>query len=117
MKAQNWISVRFLIGLSKPSDRTWDYGQTPAERESMIEARRLGARHYLGQRYAMGGSYTGIGYWNGQSEPCMSWETILPHTSDLEAHAQETARELARMLEQECVGLVLAPVNFQTVAP
>lgn len=111
--------MRFLIGLSQEGDPKVGHGytMTRAEFESMIEARRLGALAYLGRRYTFGGSYTGTGYWEGKSEPCMTWEVIMPQTSDLDSHARETARELARMLKQECIGLVLQPVLFETVKP
>lgn len=113
MKQQNWISVRLLIGLSKESDKAADFGSidyrwTIKERAAMV-------KHYLSRRFSFGGSYVGTGLWEGKQEPCMMFESIGPETADTESHAREVARELARMLDQESVGVVIAPVRFETV--
>jgi hypothetical protein len=111
------VSIRFLIGLSSPSDRP-PGGTLPL---SAIEAykneqkRMRKAERYLGWVYTCGGSYKGTGYWNNDKEPCMFFETVQQDSIHVRRIAREHAQQLAITLEQDAIGLVFTPVDFELV--
>ena len=122
MDAASHISIRFLIGLSnsldiKPLEDSHEH-HTAAERAAYIrareETRRAAAREALSATYRFGAFYDGEGLWQGKREPCMSFEVILADCPQVREVARNQARNLARLLDQDCIGVAIAPVQFTT---
>lgn len=122
------LSIRFLIGLSKASDPP-DPGPYALERTVIdYDGRAADALAILSAAYSCLGSWRGVGYWQGKAEPSLTVETVVEVpdlgfdlvASEREAvvgRAQSLAREVARALGQEAVGLVVAPVRFTLEGP
>jgi len=111
------VSIRFLIGLSRAQDaaecfRTLELGPSVAQRQ---RERRAQALSYLGGAYGVGAAYDGRGYWKGESEPCMQFETIQTDSPTVRAWARIHAGTLRDMLGQEAIGLVFAPVELELI--
>lgn len=106
------VSIRFLVGLNSPTDPS---GLEPFARGVRQDKRRADALRYLGSVYAVGGAYSGRGYWQGESEPCLQFETIQTESPEARASARAHAANLRGMLGQEAIGLVFAPVELELI--
>lgn len=113
------LFIRFLIGLSSPSDSASSTrGLSHAallKRRAAVRARK--AKEVLSQHYTGFNVTQGTGYWEGKAEPCLIAEAIMNDTEGNRFDARRWARELAITLGQSCVGLTFAPVSFELVEP
>ncbi len=98
-------SFRLFIGLHDRNGRPCDPG-------AVADAFAL-----LSHAHA---SYTrtdAVGVWNGAHEPTAIVEIILPDTDATREQLRATARTLAGILNQECIGLSIAPLDTFELIP
>ena len=97
------LSVRFLVGLKDENG----LALTDEEKEKAIE--------YLANQYQAGGVYEGTGYWRGGEEPCFMFESIVTDCEHERIVARMHAKYIADILEQEAIGLVFTPCEFELI--
>lgn len=102
------VSIRLLIGLSKP-------GETAEETTCALGHRRSRVHELVGHAFDVGNITYGTGYWKRQTEPSITFETIQEDTEENRAVARGLAAYIREALGQEAVGLVFAPVTFELI--
>lgn len=110
MTTHKHVSIRFLVGLASPQDPL-----DPAQATLQHKGRRARVEALLTRAYDVGAFYYGAGVWKGTGEPCLSFETIQPDDERERERARAIGREIRAELEQEAVGLVFTPVDFELV--
>jgi len=106
------LSIRFLIGLSSSADASM-VSSRDVRRAQMYRRRR--AIDLLSRAYPCGSAFDGTGFWEGEREPSLCWEVLADDVSSVRDYAASLARELARALDQEAIGLAFAPTEYQEV--
>lgn len=107
------LSIRFFIGLATRADP--NPGALQADIRA-VHVQTVLLRHYDGATLLRGS-----GIWQGQSEPSVVAEVIIPYDAPGRpaalVRARETAQELARELGQVSVGLAFTDVDWDEVRP
>jgi hypothetical protein len=108
------LSIRFLIGLSKPDDVAGFAARFPA----VADARASSALAILSNHYPILSAVRGTGYWDGAPEPSLVVEIIVADWGDERGKAEAVAGILARDLGQTAVGLaVVRDVEWSLEGP
>ncbi len=76
---------------------------------------RTQAVDILSRHYEAGAVFDGTGFWKGESEPCITFETIQRHSEAVIGEARRIAVELRSALEQDAIGLAITPTVFELI--
>jgi hypothetical protein len=107
------LSIRFLVGLRRPTDFTSSSLGVLADLEHRADV----IESFLIRAYPSGTCTRATGHWDGAEEPSIVYEAVVLDLPLARATARMVAGRLAELHKQEAVGVVMAPVDFYLEGP